>query len=434
MSRIQHFGRQEGQTLFLVAASMVGFIAICALAVDLTSLYSARSEIQRAADASALAGAKAFVESGITTDPKNGRLRLLAQTMAADYAAAAAQQNSVGNGSTSIVPGFPTFNLNTDGNPQVTVKLQRSNLPLFFSRMWGQNLASVSATAVAEAYNPSFSQNNTSSLVPIAPKCVKPILLPNDAPKLGPNVQFVNVITGQVTPGKQFIGLQFDVRTACIGPTGGCRVNNRPSAGQYVPMLVGPTTHQYCPSSSGPGCTGSSRDPDYEKSIECCDGAVFNAKQCGGTATATWDRNVDPRGGPGGSPAADGLMCLIHSTGNGVTQQDVLDPSAFSSGKGPLLINPGAFSQARYGIASGDFTTTSDSIITVPIFDNSAGTLPTQLNIVGFLTLFVNSANPQNGTFSATVMNVSGCGNSASGSAPISGGGVSAIPVRLIHN
>jgi hypothetical protein len=77
---------------------------------------------------------------------------------------------------------------------------------------------------------------------------------------------------------------------------------------------------------------------------------------------------------------------------------------------------------------------TSDSVITVPLFDNRAKNLPPQLTIVGFLTLFVNDVSGSAGNFTATIMNVTGCGNSPSTSPPISGGGVSAIPVRLIHN
>ncbi len=40
---------------------------MAALAIDIVTLYAARSEIQRAADAAALAGAKAIADSGITT-------------------------------------------------------------------------------------------------------------------------------------------------------------------------------------------------------------------------------------------------------------------------------------------------------------------------------------------------------------------------------
>ena len=51
----------------LVAVSLVTLLAMAALAIDVVTLYVARSEMQRAADAAALAGAKAFVDSGVTS-------------------------------------------------------------------------------------------------------------------------------------------------------------------------------------------------------------------------------------------------------------------------------------------------------------------------------------------------------------------------------
>jgi uncharacterized membrane protein len=54
-----------------VAVSLVALLGMAALAIDVVTLYVARSEMQRAADAAALAGAKAFVDSGITSDPTN---------------------------------------------------------------------------------------------------------------------------------------------------------------------------------------------------------------------------------------------------------------------------------------------------------------------------------------------------------------------------
>ena len=52
--------RQErGQTILLVAISLVSLLAMAALAIDVVTLYVASSQIQRAADAAALAGAKA---------------------------------------------------------------------------------------------------------------------------------------------------------------------------------------------------------------------------------------------------------------------------------------------------------------------------------------------------------------------------------------
>src|SRR5450432_4908903 len=86
---------ERGQTIAIVAAAMMGVLIMAALAIDLTTLYVAHGEIQRAADAAALAGAKAFVDSGVTTSPSNGALQTLAQNMASDFATAVVNQNNV---------------------------------------------------------------------------------------------------------------------------------------------------------------------------------------------------------------------------------------------------------------------------------------------------------------------------------------------------
>jgi Putative Flp pilus-assembly TadE/G-like len=55
--------------------------------VDVVTLYVAKGETQHAADAAALAGAKAFVESTVTTDPANVTLQNIAKTIACPDAA-----------------------------------------------------------------------------------------------------------------------------------------------------------------------------------------------------------------------------------------------------------------------------------------------------------------------------------------------------------
>src|SRR5690242_7413525 len=58
---------ERGSTLVIVAAAMVGLLGVCAIAIDLAGYYLARAEAQRAADAAALAGASAFVNTGCAT-------------------------------------------------------------------------------------------------------------------------------------------------------------------------------------------------------------------------------------------------------------------------------------------------------------------------------------------------------------------------------
>jgi hypothetical protein len=57
---------ESGQTIYIVAVALVVVLGMAALAVDVTFFYAAHSQAQKAADAAALAGAKAFVSSGFT--------------------------------------------------------------------------------------------------------------------------------------------------------------------------------------------------------------------------------------------------------------------------------------------------------------------------------------------------------------------------------
>src|SRR5229473_4554104 len=124
--------REQGQTIVLVALAIVSLLAMAALVIDVVTLYVARSEAQRAADAAALAGAKAFVDSGVTTDPTNPALQTLAQNMATAAITAIVQQNKLG-GVPPVLASPPTFNFAQQGDPQVKVTLQRTDLPTFFA-------------------------------------------------------------------------------------------------------------------------------------------------------------------------------------------------------------------------------------------------------------------------------------------------------------
>jgi hypothetical protein len=436
--------RERGQTIALMAVSMLSILAFAAVAIDLTTLYAARGEVQRAADSAALAAGKAFADSGVVSYPANVTLQNLARTMATDAATAVLQQNTVAGSAAQFVSP-PNINFSVAGNPRVTVNVQRTGLPLFFARIWGNRSASVSATATAEAYNPAFAQKNTGTFLPSAPKCVKPFLVPNTDPVQ--NVPFVKPGTGQVNPAaSSFIGEELRLISGCQGAVvPGCipkprNPNPHPQPGEYLPMLVS-GNHQYCPSSSALGCAGNS-GTDFERSIECCDGAAFDFQRCGTSGTAAfYDPTVNPLGA--GQPTRSGLQCLIHTTNpgppSGTPQQDTIDLTALLSNAGQQ-ITPGTFSQARYAVQPSSLMSTSDSIITVPIFDNRVLPLPsTQVTIVGFLQLFVNYNGPSGSAglgpagFDTYILNVIGCGN-AGGTPAISGGGASPIPVRLVHN
>jgi hypothetical protein len=425
---------ERGQTIILVAVSLVTLLAMAALAIDVVTLYVARGEMQRAADAAALAGAKAFVDSGVTSDPTNASRQALAQTMATQVIRDILLQNRVSGVGPSQVAGSPAFDFTRPGNPQVTVSIQRTNLPTFFSRIWGSRVATVSASAVAEAYNASNSQISTGNYVPITPKCVKPLLVANQDPATTSG--FIDVTSGAAV-ATNVVGEQITLYPACTG-TGGvgtCTVlnPNPPKANSpvpgpahylnYIAAQVTPNANNLCPTCSGV--------PDFEQSVECCD---FNAYSCGAAAVKIFT-DTTIRHGQLRNETNNGVQCLI---GGGAA--DTLDPTSlpgFSAGTEPVRITAGS------GPLSGNLVTTSNSIVNLPIIDTT-NPLPTtpgaQVTVIGFLQVFIDGSNtvpsPPAGNHAevqAHILNVVGCGNAPAAGAPVSGGGVSPIPVRLIH-
>jgi uncharacterized membrane protein len=161
---------ERGQTIVLVAVALIALLAMAALSIDVVTLYVARSEAQRTANASALAAAKMFATSGFTSVQAGGVISTgdLCNASTIQAQAVAMQNTVAGLPATTTV----TCNFTVPLNPRVTVTVQRTGLPTFFARIWGRVSNSVSATAIAEAYNPSGQQ------APIRVS-VKPWLIPN---------------------------------------------------------------------------------------------------------------------------------------------------------------------------------------------------------------------------------------------------------------
>ncbi|MGD0179071.1 MAG: pilus assembly protein TadG-related protein [Terriglobales bacterium] len=442
LSRRRH--HERGQTIILVAISLVSLLAMAALAIDIVTLYAARSEMQRAADAAALAGAKAIADSGITTlllaDPNFATVQSWATTAATNQVNGVLQNNLIA-GQAPTLASDP-IDWSRQGNPHITVTLNSPNLPSFFSKIWGGTGTVVAATATAEAYNPGNIQNFT----PIAPKVVKPWLVANIDPNSG--TAFINTANGNIETGVTVIGETLNLTADCVSPGPGCTLFGGPSPPppgigpadspfypqvEYVPALVttpGSPNPNVCPST----CTGAT---DYEQSIECADvTSSYQVVSCGGGATNTqWANAVYPGGQTGLS--ALGAECLINATTHGLNKgQDKLD------NLGPWPTSPMQIT-AESGAQKGNFVTTSSSIVTIPIIDNTPANFqtvsPYDVTVVGFLQAFINEVrggNPSHqGDIDVTVLNVVGCSNNStnSGVTPVVGGSsTSPIPVRLI--
>ena len=264
---------ERGITMVLVAIAMVAIIAMAALSIDIISLYLAREEAQRSADEAALAAARVISLSGITGDPANATASWPpicggASSAATQAAIAVATQSSVGgsvvvstNVQYSVGTGTPDPNCtNVTGgfgiDPIVTVTVQRTGLPTFFSRIWGNTGNSVSATAQAEAFNSSNSDSVTGgngNIVPVQPSCVKPWIVPNRDP-LNPSdtcdqgavpcQKFVNLADGSIinkgislngTNATGVIGERFWLNPDCVQTGTSCTLRQNPPGGNFPP-------------------------------------------------------------------------------------------------------------------------------------------------------------------------------------------------------
>jgi Flp pilus assembly protein TadG len=475
---------QRGITMVLVAVAMVGIIAMAALSIDVSTLYLAREEAQRSADAGALAAAKVISLSGIMGDPSNSasywQLICGGTSSPATLAAnAVASQSGVGNLVPTITVAYsaggtssPDCSTLASGgvfavNGLVTVTITRSSLPTFFSRIWGNTGNSVSATATAEVFNPSNSGNEgntvTGTITPVQPRCVKPLMVPNLDP-LNPagctgqpgNLcqPFVSLSDGHIvhagisTSGGNangVIGERFLLIPDCTHHvSGSCALRNpspiaNHSTSGSIPGTP-PNNLEFLPGQASnssvavpSGAVGGSL---YEQALAGCDQTTVY--QCG-VASSPSGNQIDLTGPNPDTDTTDGIMALIHEgnaspNGGQPTGQDYLNPYALPSAY-PFQILAGSSSPlVTAGLTTGTPISTSNSIVTVPIYDPAAVITPgttSPVTIVGFLQVFINGVD-QYGNVDALILNVSGCSNGGGQPVGTAVAGSSPVPVRLI--
>jgi Flp pilus assembly protein TadG len=462
--RLQNLGHGErGQTILIVAVSMLVLLAMAALAVDVANLYIDRRQAQQAADAAALAGAKSVVSSGYTS------LRVTsttARTIATNAATAAAQQFTIRGTAvqfSDVAVAFPQF---TPTNPVVSVVLTKTNLPTYFARIWGVKGTSVRATASAEAYNPSGGP------LPIQVAGVKPWLLANCDPTVGntaptntnchdpsnPTQQFgyfVDPADGHIENSGSFIDKSITLNLSSGGQLTECSPSPSntppnscppPSPGPSPIMDFYPLDIPQNPPT--PSCAGAAQagcgNPHgiYYDGIACFNPTTFSCGQSvNGPSDSVW---IDSRINTGSlKPRTDqATQCLIHASGTasapppdcsgGPYEQD-----CFTISGSPILISPGT-NNPNPALASAQYISRSESVVTVALFDGHdlcPGGNCTQIanaTIVGFLQLGIQS-NLGGGNLQAVILNASGCNPGAS-STPVGGlGNTSPVPVRLIQ-
>ncbi len=447
--KISRRKNEQGIIITLVAVFMLGVIgAMAALSIDLVTIYTARSEAQLAADAGALAGARVLANSGMTSSSTT-TIGDNAVPLAVAVANRVAASSLVGG--RNLVPGatpctagqeinvcIPTTGPNFIANPQVTVTVQRTDLPTFFARIWGTKQVKISASATAEAYNPSYLAGTAP--LPVAPSCVKPWLLPNIDPSNANNTIFAP--NGAITSPTTLLGWVSytpKLRSNCTTTTT-CTLASSPNAWWYYPGTTDPADPlSSFPAPAAASCTGCTGYSSYQLAIAGC---VQTPIPCNKQV------NIDQTTVVTDQDTSTAVDTLAHTANNGGDNLD-LNPAPPPGGTAPFQFQAGSDNPL---VLSGALTAqsnlmVSDSLVTVPVIDvtttnwpPTSTTFPT-VQIIGFVQLLLNP-NGSSASGSAPpyhivtqVINLVGCGTAATGGAtgqPILGNGASAVAVRLI--
>ena len=437
---------ERGITILIVAAAMVGVLAMAALAVDIVALYFAKAEAQRAADATALAAAKTFAFSGYTSNSSvftsTNQLCVNGGAGGGGVANKVAENTLAQNLVTGQAATLTSIacDFTQPENPLVTVTVQQTGLPTLFGRIWGAGAGSVSATAKAEAFNPSGGTAN------IAVASVKPWLIPNchDLGCTGAGEPNFFTTSYTIANSGLFIGQQWTFArvdpTNTYIPPGAPPIPPPPGWSLAPPSWVfyalDPPQPNDCPASTN-NCNQIGTGPPgvfYHDNIAC--------------SNTSFQYSCGQQIGPGSPPSSNvvfdqrplgfvatrtvaGISCLVHSTNSTppLTGQD-----SFSVNTAPVIItggtnNPNATLQGVPNISR------SDSVVTVPVYGgaNACPTSPSNCTaqVIGFLQVGIQNVDAT-GHITAVIMNAAPCNPANNAGNPVVGGAVSPLPVRLV--
>lgn len=418
----------------MVAVGMFSFLAMLIISLDVVNLYISSDQAKRTAEAAALAGAQAFVTSSTTSNPTAVPLDSVCDGSSKEadlrVQAVAAQNNVAGFAPATVTDSCPTPTV--DQNPQIQVTVTQTGLPSFFAKMWGGAPSSVTATAVAEAYNPTDPANPPPSHPPITIHGVKPWLIfnCNTCSSGGSPVPLFFTSTYTIANGGAYIGQSYTFTLTQYDSIS----TAAPSTNTAQFFAIDPPPPLACPSTTALSCNNIGTGPPniyYHDNIACEGSFAFTNGQSIGPGQPI---QLDTRSaGTLSARTVQGTTCLIHASGSGSGQgQDI-----FSSGGFPITItggsnNPDPSLRRVSGIHR------SDSVVAVPVF-NCPGTpcdATVQLPIVGFLQIGIQDVvQPGSGNayIDAVILNAAALDPASSGS-PIVGAGTSPVPVRLVRS
>jgi Flp pilus assembly protein TadG len=154
------FGKSRGQVMVLYAGVTVALVGVLALCADVTVMYFNWQQMQKVADAAALAGANYLSGTGFAFTPA---ANTLPAGCSGDDAEKAACMYAVNNG-LAVANLNPAIN---DTATTITVSAQETGLPYYFGQVLGLSTYAVQATATAQMSLPP----GTSPIFPVALQC-----------------------------------------------------------------------------------------------------------------------------------------------------------------------------------------------------------------------------------------------------------------------
>jgi hypothetical protein len=383
---------QKGSILALTALLMVAMITMLGLAIDLGVAFTARTFVQHAADAGALAGADTYAQYNPAT-----------QAMATANAQTAAEQNKVlrqGLTNANVVVSFPAAPAGVD---RVRVDVN-TTVPMFFLRVLGQKWSQVSIGAHAIAEAAPGTVGGTTCLRPLW--ITKSALLggscTNPPPQPGDTITFWDGGGNGNGNGNNGGGLL-------------CVQKNCTVASQWG--LIDPTSIGYPVS-------------DLSSWILSCSSVQINC----GTA-------MEPKTGATVGDVGHGqpppIQTLIGQTGDGNNEWAWYpDPSTGTYIPGEYTYVPGT--------APNNTFSSSPAVVTMAIWDDcsapptgyapingSTQTIP----VAGFAQIFLDQIKPNgnNKYIAAQFISMTNACTGNSGGAGSAASGPGAVPVRLIH-
>jgi len=444
--------RKKGQVLVLFVLALVVLIGMAAFGIDVGYMYSVRHDLQRCADAGALAGASRFINApGETGTWADAPVQAEATVRAITYAS----MDNVIQMPLMSLPGDNVIVTFDQGLDRIKVQTERT-VPLFFSRIFLGPTKRITAYAVAEAA--SISESTT---------CLAPFGVPLPWTEVGGDpFKFESALGDHVfwptnpdgTPDKAAMDAK------CAESS-----NSAVSRWSYVTHdnvgVRSPRDGYLCPGTLMHlkiGDPKKTQEPghfyglDFSSMVSNCPpgtpggGAAFyklmiKNKDCNTGCQVDIDEN-DPLGEltlePGNmvGPTVQAVAPTYYKDPLGIINGGWPDLDSLMNGNGPPDASDyDAMDNYNDPDADWDFannvpqsTVTDHRIIEVPIYDPNSPPPPgkSQIKPIAFAGFWIQDIDDNQGTITARVISIKGAGLGGPGPGP---GGAVTKTIRLVE-